>query len=52
VSKLLAVIGITVGGWIGWAAGARFSFFAAFILGVIGTALGLYAARRIANDHF
>jgi hypothetical protein len=52
MGKLLAFLGMTIGGWIGWAAGARFGFFAAFLLGIIGTGVGLYAGRRIANDHF
>ena len=52
MSKLLAWIGTAAGSWIGWAVGARFSFFAAFLLGIVGLALGLYLGRRIANDHF
>lgn len=50
--KLLAFLGLTAGGWIGWAVGARVSVMAAFVLGMVGTGLGLYAGRRIARDHF
>jgi hypothetical protein len=52
MEKLLVFLGLAVGGWIGWMVGARFGFFAAFVLCVVGTALGLYVGRRIACDHF
>ena len=52
MGRLLAILGMTVGGWIGWTLGDRFGLFTAFILGIIGTGIGLYAGRRIANDHF
>jgi hypothetical protein len=52
MSKLLGWIGLTLGGWIGWAAGARLSFTAAFLLGIVGTGLGLYIGRRIADEFF
>ena len=45
--RLLDLIGMTVGGWIGWAIGAMVSFFTAFIVGMIGTGIGLYAVRRL-----
>jgi hypothetical protein len=38
---------MTVGGWVGWALGAGISFFTAFIVGMIGTGVGLYATRRL-----
>jgi hypothetical protein len=50
--KLLGLIGMTVGGWLGWVIGLRFSFLAAILLGIVGTGLGLYWGRRIAQDHF
>lgn len=37
---------MTIGGWIGWAIGSAVSLFAAFIVGILGTAAGLYAANR------
>jgi hypothetical protein len=40
---------MTVGGWIGWALGALVSIFTAFMLGVVGTGLGLWVARRAAK---
>jgi uncharacterized membrane protein YeaQ/YmgE (transglycosylase-associated protein family) len=52
MNKLLALFGMTVGGWIGWAIGAPMGLFAAFILGIVGTGAGLYLGRRIASDYF
>ena len=48
MSKLLALLGATIGGAIGWWLGARVSTMAAFFLSVLGTAVGVYASRRIA----
>jgi hypothetical protein len=44
---ILNFIGMTLGGWIGWQLGALVSFFTAFVVGMIGTGLGLYAAQRL-----
>lgn len=48
MSKLLAFVGATVGGAVGWWLAARFGMFAAFMASVIGTAAGVYAGRRLA----
>ena len=42
---LLNLIGMSVGGWVGWVVGAQLSFFTAFIAGVIGTGVGLFFAQ-------
>jgi hypothetical protein len=52
MEKLLIFLGLSVGGWIGWAVGAPFGMFAAFMLSIVGTGLGLYLGRRIARDYF
>lgn len=52
MEKLLAVAGLSLGGWAGWAAGAPFGFFPAFLLSTVGTGLGLYVGRKIAREHF
>ncbi len=52
MNKLLAFFGLTVGGWVGWSIGGRHSLMAAFLLGVIGTGIGLYLGHRIARDHY
>jgi hypothetical protein len=46
--RLYGLIGATVGGWLGWAAGAWISIFVAFILSVVGTGVGLYLGYRLA----
>jgi hypothetical protein len=46
MKSLLNLIGMSVGGWLGWIIGAQVSFFTAFIVSVIGTGLGLYLTQR------
>lgn len=46
MKRLFDMIGMTIGGWIGWAAGAPISIFTAFIVSMVGTGLGLWATRR------
>jgi len=45
----LNLIGMTIGGWLGWELGGLVSFFLAFIIGMVGTGLGLYASQRLSN---
>ncbi len=52
MSKLLAFLGATVGGAIGWWLGARVGTMTAFIVSTVGTGLGVYAGRRIAASVF
>ena len=52
MSKLLAFLGATVGGAIGWWLGARIGTMTAFIVSTVGTGLGVYAGRRIAASVF
>ena len=49
MQKLLTMMGMTVGGYVGWAIGAPAGIFTAFMVSMIGTAAGLYAARRVAD---
>jgi hypothetical protein len=51
VGKLLGLIGASAGGAVGWWAGARVGFMTAFIVSVVGTGAGIYAARRV-HDHY
>jgi hypothetical protein len=46
VRRILDFVGMTIGGWLGWYAGAPVSIFTAFILGMVGTGVGLFAVRR------
>lgn len=52
MSKLFAFLGMTVGGWIGWTVGGHFGLFAAFLLSIVGTGVGLYYGRKLANEYF
>lgn len=52
MNKLLGFLGMTIGGWLGWAAGAPFSVVLAFVLSMVGTGAGLYAGRRLAQEWF
>jgi hypothetical protein len=49
MTKLLGFIGSSIGGAIGWAAGAGVGTMTAFMLCVVGTAAGLYGGRRAAR---
>jgi hypothetical protein len=48
LSKLLAWVGATLVGALGWWAGAREGVFTAFVLSMVGTGVGLYLGRRVA----
>jgi hypothetical protein len=43
MTKLINLIGMTAGGWLGWALGSPVSLLAAFLLSMVGTGAGLYA---------
>jgi uncharacterized membrane protein len=43
---MIAVLLMSLGGWLGWAAGAWLSIWVALVLSCSGTAVGLYAARQ------
>jgi len=49
MSKLLTLLGASVGGAIGWWLGAPGGMMAAFVVGMVGTGVGIYAGRRIAQ---
>lgn len=48
---MLGFIGATVGGYAGWALGARFGTMTAFIISIIGTGIGIYAGNRTASNY-
>ena len=49
MNKLLGWTGATLGGALGWWAGARGGVFTAFLLSIVGTGLGLYLGRWAAE---
>ena len=46
MKRFLNLIGMSAGGWLGWALGAQISFFAAFMVSIVGTGVGLYFTQR------
>ncbi len=46
MTKMMVFIGATVGGYAGWWAGERIGLGTAFVLSLVGTAVGVYFARR------
>lgn len=49
MNKLLGWTGATLGGAVGWWLGVSGGYFLAFVLSVVGTGVGLYAGRRVAD---
>lgn len=49
MTALLGWTGATVGSAIGWWVGAKYGVFTAFASSVVGTGVGLYVGRRIAE---
>jgi hypothetical protein len=47
MKKILDLIGMSAGGWLGWWLGAMVSFFMGFVVSVVGMGAGLYAVRRL-----
>lgn len=47
MNGILGLVGMTMGGWVGWELGAPVSLFTSFVLSTVGTGVGLYAARRL-----
>jgi hypothetical protein len=48
--RLLDLVGMTAGGWLGWMVGAWISLFTAFVVSVVGTGVGFYLARRVTKQ--
>ncbi len=48
MSNFFAFVGASAGGWIGWTVGAPLGIMSAWMLSVVGTALGVYMGRRAA----
>jgi len=51
MKKVLSFVGATVGGAIGWWLGAFVGTMTAFLVSIVGTAAGVYAALRIADTY-
>jgi membrane protein YqaA with SNARE-associated domain len=51
LGKVVAFIGATLGGAAGWWLGSGLGTMTAFFLSILGTAAGLYAARRWVSEY-
>ena len=51
MKKLLVLVLSTIGSAAGWWLGALVGIMAAFILGMVGLGLGMWAGARLARDH-
>ena len=51
MNKIIALIGMSLGGWVGWVVGAWISLGVAFVLSLVGSAFGLYFSRRLASEY-
>ena len=49
--KIFALIGATIGGWLGWYIGALVSMVAAFLLGMVMTGVGMYIGIKAAQRY-
>ena len=49
--KLYGFLGATVGSYAGWYLGSLMGFMTAFMLSMVGTGLGIYAGRRVAQHY-
>jgi len=52
VSGLMAFVGSLLGGYLGWWLGTPLGLMGQVMIGLVGTALGVYAGRRIAERLF
>lgn len=50
VSKILSILGATIGGMAGWWLGAFIGTMTAFIVSTIASGFGIYYGRRIAQN--
>ncbi len=52
MSKVLAFVGVSVGGWLGWWLGGDLvGMTTAFVFSIVGTAGGVYVGRRMARQY-
>ncbi len=46
MSTFFAVIGSTIGGWVGWVVGAKIGVMTGYFISTVGSAAGVYYGRR------
>jgi hypothetical protein len=52
MKKLLIFVGMTAGGWIGWAIGERIGVMTALIVSTIFSGIGVYVGWRMGQAFF
>jgi len=50
LKPILKMLGLSLGGWVGWWLGDHIGLITAYFLSLFGAATGLYMARQIARD--
>jgi uncharacterized membrane protein YsdA (DUF1294 family) len=51
MKKVLIILSISIGGWIGWWLGKYVGIMTAYFLSVVGGAAGLYIGRQIMRNY-
>ena len=51
MSKLLVLVGSTIGSYAGWWLGAHIGIMTAFMVSIAGMAFGIYVGRKIALNY-
>ena len=51
MTRLMAFVGATFGGYVGWAAGEPFGIFTAFAVSIVLTATGGYYGRKMGKHY-
>jgi hypothetical protein len=47
MGTFFAIVGSSIGGWIGWVVGMKIGFMTGYFLSVGGTAAGVFYGRRL-----
>ncbi len=51
MTRMMAFLGATIGGYAGWAAGEPFGMFSAFVVSMVLTAVGGYYGRKMGKHY-
>ena len=51
MSKLFMLVGSTIGSYAGWWMGAHIGFMTAFFVSMVGTGVGLYYGKQLAEHY-